>query len=324
MNRKTFLKLSALLSSSLFLGCDLSSFKKQNFKLSLSQWSLHKTIFGGTKEKDYHQWKKWLNESPEKVLQGSLHPLDFPFVAKNTYGFNAVDYVNTFFFRENEDYFTELKKRCKDNDVESVLIMIDEEGMLADLDTINRKKAIENHRKWLYKAAILGCHSIRVNLHGTGTKEEQQENSIESLTQLCDEAKTLNLDVIIENHGGMSSEPNWLLEIIKKTEKSNLGTMVDFDNFKYSETKIWDGEYTYDRYKGVELLLPYAKSVSAKSYSFNNLGDEETIDYKRMAEIIKKSDFKNHISVEFEGEGENSISEKEGILATKNLLEKYL
>lgn len=324
MNRTTFLKTSALLSASLIFGFRLPMSREKNYNLSLSQWSLHRTLFGGTKERDYHQWKKWLNESPDKVLQGSLNPLDFPLVAKQTYGFSAVDYVNTFFFGKSENYFKELKKRCSDNDVESLLIMVDEEGMLADIDRNKRKEAIENHKKWFYNAAILGCHSVRVNLHGIGTKEEQQENSIESLLKLCDFAKTLNLDVIIENHGGMSSEPNWLLETIKKTNKTNLGVMVDFDNFKYSETKIWDGEFTYDRYKGVELLMPFAKSVSAKSYSFDRDGEEETINYKRMIEIIKKSNFKNHISVEFEGEGENNISEKEGILATKNLLEKYL
>ena len=322
MNRNTFLKLSSLLSSSLLLEYDFTNFKKQKIELSLSQWSLHKTIFGGTKERDYHQWKKWLKESPDKVLQGSLHPLDFPYVAKNTFGFNAVDYVNTFFFGKKDQFFKELKKRCDDNGVKSLLIMIDEEGMLADSDKQKRKEAVKNHKRWLYNAAILGCHSVRVNLHGIGSKEKQQENSIESLTELCNEAKILNLNIIIENHGGMSSEPNWLLETILKTNKPNLGTMVDFDNFKYSETKIWNGEFSYDRYKGVELLMPYAKSVSAKSYSFNNKGLEETINYKLMVEIIKNFNFKNHISVEFEGT--NNLSEKEGINATKKLLEKYI
>lgn len=324
MDRTTFLKSSTLISASLILGFRLPILEKKNYNLSLSQWSLHRTLFGDTKEKDYHQWKRWLKESPEKVLQGTLDPSDFPATAKHKYGFNAIDFVNTFYFGKNENYFKELKKRCLDNEVESLLIMIDEEGMIAHNDEKKRIEAVENHKKWFYNAAILDCHSVRVNLHGIGTKEEQKENSLESLLQLCDFAKNLNLNVIIENHGGISSEPNWLLEIIKLTNKSNLGIMVDFDNFKYSETKIWDGEFTYDRYEGVELLMPYAKSVSAKSYSFNADEEEETIDYKRMLEIIKKSNFNNHISVEFEGKWENSFSEKEGIIATKKLLEKYL
>lgn len=321
MSRGTFLKSSAILSASLVLGCSLSSKQKKRQKLSLSQWSLHRAIFGNSKE-DYSQWQKWLATEPDQILKGTLNPLDFPRLAKETYGFDAVEYVNTFFYGKKENYFYDLKQRCDDSGIDSLLIMIDEEGMLGDPEKANRNEAIIRHEKWLYNAAILGCHSIRVNAHSKGPKDMQQENVVEGLAKLCDLAKPLNLDVIIENHGGMSSEPNWLLETIKKTNRTNLGTMVDFDNFKYSETKIWGGEYTYDRYKGVEMLMPYAKSVSAKSYSFDVNGLEETIDYKKMIAIIEKSNFSNHISVEYEGD--HGLSEKEGIFATKKLLQKYI
>ncbi|WP_298237043.1 sugar phosphate isomerase/epimerase family protein [uncultured Algibacter sp.] len=324
MSRGAFIKSSAMVSASLLLGgCNFLGSQKKKQKLSLSQWSLHRALFGNSKE-NYSLWQEWLATNPDKVLQGTLNSLDFPSVAKNTYGFNAVEYVNTFFYGKQEDYFNELKKRCDDVDVESLLIMVDEEGMLGDPSSEKRKESVERHKKWLYNAAILGCHSVRVNAHSKGTKAEQQDYVIESLTALCDLAKPLSLDIIIENHGGMSSEPNWLVDTIKKIDKPNLGTMVDFDNFKYSETKIWNGELVYDRYEGVELLMPYAKSVSAKSYSFDANGLEETVDYKRMVEIIEKSNFSNHISVEYEGEGEHSLNEKDGIFATKNLLERYI
>lgn len=321
MSRGAFLKSSAILSASLVLGCNLSSEQKKKQKLSLSQWSLHRAIFGNSKE-DYGQWQKWLATDPDQILKGTLNPLDFPRVAKETYGFDAVEYVNTFFYRKKENYFYDLKQRCDDSGVDSLLIMVDEEGMLGDPEKIKRKEAVKRHKKWLYNAAILGCHSVRVNAHSSGPKAVQQEYVVESLTSLCDLAKPLNLDIIIENHGGMSSEPNWLIETIKKTNRANLGTMVDFDNFKYSETKIWGGELTYDRYKGVEMLMPYAKSVSAKSYSFDINRQEKTIDYKRMVAIIEKSNFSNHISVEYEGD--HGLSEKEGIFATKKLLQKYI
>lgn len=297
---------------------DIDKPDSPKLKLALSQWALHREQFGTSKE-DYQQWQKWLATKPEMVLQGTLNPLDFPKVAKERFNLEAVEYCNTFFYRNEEAYFTELQKRSIDAGVENLLIMIDEEGFLGHPDNKERLKAIENHKRWLAAAAILGCHSIRVNAHSIGKKEEQQKLAADGLSKLCDLAKPLGLNVIIENHGGMSSHPEWLVRTIEATGKSNIGTMVDFDNFKYSETKIWDSELTYDRYKGVELLLPYAKAVSAKSYSFDTSGKEEAINFNRMAKLIKTSGYSGYTSVEYEG---NTLSESDGILATKKLLEK--
>lgn len=294
--------------------------KTSQLNLALSQWALHREQFGNSKD-NYGQWQKWLATEPEQVLQGTLNPLDFPQVAKERFGFEAVEYVNTFFYRKEEDYFSELKKRSNDVGVKNLLIMVDEEGFLGHPDKKKRARSVENHKRWLMAASILGCHSIRVNAHSMGSKDEQQKLVTDGLSKLCDLAKPYNLNVIVENHGGMSSHPEWLIKTIEETGKTNIGTMVDFDNFKYSATKIWDGEQTFDRYKGVEILMPFAKAVSAKSYSFNTNGAEEKIDFKRMANIIKNSEFEGYISVEYEG---HKLSETEGIEATKKLLSRVL
>ena len=325
MNRRSFIRSSVLASGVIpLLGHNyfIDKFEKK-MKLSLSQWSLHREIFGKSKE-NYEQWKFWVSTDSDKVLQGTLDPMKFPSVAKQIYGFNAIDYVNTFFYGKNEKYFKSLKKECDELGVKSLVMMVDQEGMLGDLDVIKRKKSIIQHEKWLYHSAILGCHSVRINAHGKGSKRVQQDNLKESLLVLCEKAKSLGLDLIIENHGGISSNPDWLVELINSVNHPNLGTMVDFDNFNYSENKIWNGEFIYDRYEGVEKLMPFAKSVSAKSYSFNSKGEEETIDYNRMMNIIKKFKYSNHISVEYEGHGIGSLSEPEGIIATKNLIERLL
>lgn len=318
MKRRNFLKSSSLLIAPFIM--DVDTTKTYKAKLALSQWALHRQQFGNSKE-DYGQWQKWLATEPEKVLQGTLDPLDFPKTAQERFGFSAVEYVNTFFYRKDDEYFAKLEKRSADVGVKNLLIMVDEEGFLGDPEKKERLLSIERHKRWLAAAAILGCHSIRVNAHSSGSKEEQQKLAIEGLSKLCDLAKPYDLNVIIENHGGMSSNPEWLVQTIEATGKENIGTMVDLDNFKYSETKIWNGEHTYDRYKGVELLMPYAKAVSAKSYSFNADGTEEKIDFNRMAKIIEDSDFDGYISVEYEGDG---LSEAEGIKATKALLGKVL
>ncbi|NJC28228.1 sugar phosphate isomerase/epimerase family protein [Neolewinella antarctica] len=318
MNRRKFIQSGALLASTLMLGCDTT--QSHDLKLSLSQWALHRAQFGDSKS-DYEQWKKWLVEDPDAVLRGTLNPLDFPSVAKDQFGFEAVEYVNTFFYGKNADYFKALRKRSDDAGVENLLIMVDEEGLLGDPNEQKRLKSVDRHRKWLNAATILGCHSIRVNAHSKGSKSEQKKLAADGLSRLCDYAKDSGLDVLIENHGGMSSEPNWLIDTIKATGSENIGTMVDFDNFKYSEDKIWGGELTYDRYEGVDLLMPYAKSVSAKSYAFDPQGNETKIDFGKMVTAVKESSFDGYISVEYEGE---HLSEDEGILATKALLERFI
>ncbi|MBC7416667.1 MAG: TIM barrel protein [Pedobacter sp.] len=294
--------------------------EQEQLKLALSQWSLHRAIFGNSKE-NYQQWQAALAKYPDSVLRGTLDPINFPKLAKDQFGFEAVEYVNTFFYRKNESYFYELKKRSDDAAVKNLLIMVDEEGMLGDPDQKARLTAVEAHKKWLEAAAIMGCHSIRVNAHSKGGKEEQKKFAADGLNRICELANSYGLNILIENHGGMSSEPNWLIETIISTGSSNIGTMVDFDNFNYSENKIWDGEQTFDCYKGVEILMPYAKSVSAKSYTFDAAGNEPTIDFERMLNIMKKSNYTGFVSVEFEGE---SISESDGIIATKALLEKLI
>jgi hypothetical protein len=77
----------------------------------------------------------------------------------------------------------------------------------------------------------------------------------------------------------------------------------------------------YDRYQGVEELMPFAKAVSAKSYDFDAAGNETTIDFQRMVRIVKKSGYKGFLGIEYEG---SRLSEAEGIKATKKLLERLI
>jgi sugar phosphate isomerase/epimerase len=318
MNRRLFVKAGMASLPLFYFSFKLAESKK--LKLSLSQWALHREHFGNAR-KDYQQWRKWLEEGSDLALQGPLKPLDFPLVAKRDFGVDAVEYVNVFFYRKDQKFFKELLKRSKDAGVKNLLIMVDEEGYLGHPDLKLRNESIERHKRWLDAAAILGCKSIRVNAHSIGTKEEQKKYTTEGLSSLCDLAKPMKLDILIENHGGMSSEPEWLMEVIRATGKTNIGTMVDFDNFDYSEKTIWNGELRYDRYKGVELLMPLAKSVSSKAHAFDGGGNEKSIDFERMLKIIKAANFEGYISIEYEGD---DMTEREGIKATKALLERYM
>lgn len=289
-------------------------------KYSLSQWALNRMQFGNSKDVDYQQWKNNLRENADLNLQGSLHPLDFPQKAADL-GFNAVEYVNTFFFDKATDknYLLKLKQNCVSHRVKSLLIMIDEEGFLGDHDQTKRKIAVQAHKKWVDAAAFLGCFAIRVNAHGIGNWDEQIMQSAQSLKELCAYAQKKGLQILIENHGGLSSNPIWLLALIEATAVPNLGVMNDFDNFQWSETQIWGSKQFYNRYLGFDQLMPLTQSVSAKSHHFDMQGYETSIDYVRMAKSIAQHKYNGFISIEYEG---SYHSEVEGINLTKALMEK--
>jgi len=264
-----------------------SSAKKYFFDISLAEWSLHRTLFA--KE---------------------LDNLDFAETAAKKYGIYAVEYVNQFFKDKANDkaYLNEMNKRAKDNGVKNVLIMIDGEGDLGDLNDAVRNKAVENHYKWVEAAKYLGCHSIRVNARGEGTPDEVKDAAVQGLGKLSDFAAKSKIGVIVENHGGISSDGQWLSGVLKQVGKKNCGSLPDFGNF-----------YEYDRYQGVTDLMPFAKGVSAKTHDFDADGNDTLVDYLKMMKIVKDAGYRGHVGLEYEGD---KLSEDEGIKKSKLLLEK--
>ena len=262
------------------------------FKISLAQWSLHRALHNGERD-----------------------PFNFPATAKQEFDINAVEYVNSFYFGKETDkqYWTDLKKQCDDEGVKSVLIMCDGLGRLGDPDQAKRIEAVENHHFWVETAKFLGCHSIRVNASSEGSYEEQMKLAADGLRSLCEFGAEHNIYVIVENHGGISSNGEWLSGVMEMVDHPMVGTLPDFGNFRISEDE------EYDRYKGVKELMPYAKGVSAKSHVFDEEGNERNTDYLKMLQIVKDSGYKGYIGIEFEGD---ELSEPEGIVATKALLEK--
>ena len=304
---RIFPALTIMFVSIFFFTCKENSTKvteqKDNIMISLAQWSFHKAL-----------------------LEGKMSHLEFISKAGEM-GFEGVEYVNTFFKDKVSDlsYLDEMKTYAEKAGVKQLLIMVDNEGHLADTDEIKRMEAIQNHYKWVDAAAYLGCHSIRVNAHGEGTAEEVMEAAWDGLSKLADYAAGKYINIIVENHGGYSSNGQWLSSLIQKINKPNCGTLPDFGNFclKREDGSMWGSPCLewYDKYKGVSEMMPYAKAVSAKSYDFDNNGEETTIDYKKMMDIVKSSGYNGYIGVEYEGD---RLGEEEGISATKKLIEKYI
>jgi len=310
ISRRDFLTQSIIGVGTLIAAPTFSRDQNSRLELSLAEWSLHRAL-----------------------EFGKIDHLDFPSIARNDFGIGAVEYVNGFFggkkmnFKKaatNSTYLNELLKRSQDAGVVNHLLMVDDEGSLAVTNDKERLSAVENHKKWIEAARFLGCKTVRVNLHGDGKSDEKKTASVDSLSRLCEFAAPLNINVVVENHGSDTSNGAWLADVMRLVNKPNVGTLPDFGNFCITHPwgTIQDGcKEMYDPYKGIAELLPFAKGVSAKTYDFDESGNQPKLDYKRLLEIVKSSGFTGYIGLEFEG---NTQPETEGIRKTKALVERYL
>ena len=298
-DRRNFIKDMGMLAAAAGLGSvipfdAIALGKKEFFRISLAEWSFNKALFGG-----------------------KMTNLEFPLKAKNDFGINIVEYVSPFFNKKEKDasYLKELLTITKNEGIQNHLIMIDGEGDLGDLDEKARTKAVENHYKWVDAAKTLGCLTIRVNAAGKGSEADVKTAVIDGLGRLTEYGKKNKINIIVENHGGYSSDGKWLSDVMKGVNSPYCGTLPDFGNFRIS------AERQYDMYQGVQDLVPFAKGISAKTFKFNEKGEEPDIDYTRMFKIIHDSGFRGIVGIEWEGD---SLSEEEGIRKTKVLLERVL
>lgn len=274
------------------------------FKLSLAQWSMHKMI-----------------------LENNVDPYSFAEKAKD-WGFEGLEYVSQLYNPELSDanysdeamaaFVNKSNAEAKKHGMTNVLIMIDGQGNLAATEEAERNETVEKHKKWVDAAAAMGCHSIRVNLNGSSEPEEWKKNSVDGLTKLASYAKGKNINIIVENHGGLSSNGEMHAAVMKMVAMDNCGTLPDFGNFCITRKQdSRDCEVEYDKYKGVKELMPFAKAVSAKSNVFDAEGNERVIDYVKMLQMVKDAGYTGYIGVEFEG---SELDEEAGIIATRDLL----
>ncbi|MCC6682742.1 MAG: TIM barrel protein [Phycisphaeraceae bacterium] len=299
LTRRQFVQSTvSLLAGTSLLGCSTTRSASRAatapplFEVSLAQWSFHRAI-----------------------REGNMDHLDFAPTARNGFDIAAVEYVNSLFKDKSTDpaYLAQMKKRADDHGVRSLLIMCDGEGKLGDPDAVVRHQAAQNHVRWLEAARTLGCHSIRVNAASAGEYDEQMKLAADGLHQLCELAVPFDLNVIVENHGGLSSNGRWLVGVMKLVDHPRVGTLPDFGNFRVSKDE------SYDRYQGVAEMMPYARAVSAKSHDFDEAGNEKEIDYLRMLKIVIDAGYHGHLGIEYEG---SQLSEHDGVAATLALLLK--
>jgi len=290
MHRRDFLEAS--LSGLAALGFSAEPL----FRISLAEWSFHRALFSG-----------------------AMSHLDFITRARKDHGLDGVEYVNQFFMDKARDqgYLREMIDRAQGEGVRSLLIMCDGEGDLGNPEASERARAVENHRKWVEAAKTLGCHSVRVNARSNPDLpyEEQEKLAADGLRSLCELADPHGIGVLVENHGGLSSNGAWLSAVMKRIAHPRIGTLPDFGNFRLRETP----EEWYDRYQGVAELMPFARAVSAKSHDFDDNGEETTTDFMKMMRIVLDAGYRGYVGIEYEGE---TLSEAQGVEKTKALLSR--
>lgn len=311
LKRRDFIKKTTLATAALgFTGVSAKALTLPAdplFKISLAEWSINKSLFAG-----------------------KIDHLDFPILTKK-HGIDAIEYVNQFFMDKAKDqsYLKEMKTRADGEGVTSVLIMCDREGLLGDAEEKKRIETVENHKKWVEAAKFLGCHSIRVNAYSsipwsTDKKafKESQDLVADGLYRMCEYAKPMGIDVIIENHGGFTSNGKWLAGLMKKVDHPGVGTLPDFGNFRIS--KLEDGtNVSYDAYKGVKKLMPYAKGVSVKITAWDNKGNQSPLDYNKMMKIVLKAGYHGYCGIEHGEKGrewESIVEVKEALLKARKEL----
>jgi L-ribulose-5-phosphate 3-epimerase len=302
MKRRTFIRNSAMGATALatmpLISCGS---QEKALQISLAQWSLHRSFEDGT-----------------------LDPVNFASIAMEKYGIDAVEFVNSLYPDKGGDeaFWNSMKMRSADAGVKNLVMMVDDEGDLGAASENERLQSVENHYKWVHAAKLLGCHTMRVNAFGDADREIFRLAIMDGMSRLADYAAESGINIVIENHGLFSSDAALIAGIIKEVNRPNFGALPDFGNWCLSAkwgTTQGDCEKVYDRYKGVAELLPYAKAVSAKSYNFNEQGEDTKIDYYKMMKIVKESDYNGYIGIEYEG---MEKSEHEGILITKELMKK--
>ena len=291
-NRREFLKMAGASAVTGVAGLGRVTAADPLYKISLAEWSINRPLFSG-----------------------KMQHLDFAKIAKSV-GIDAIEYVNQFFKDKAKDaaFLAEMNARATGEGVTQVLIMVDGEGNLGDPDAAKRQTAVENHFKWVDAAKVLGCHTVRVNGYSSGTPDEQMKLVSDGMRKLVEYADPLGINVVIENHGGLSSNAKWLVQTIRMVNHPRAGTLPDFGNFRIAGPSRNNPNVkveSYDSYVGVAEMMPLAKGVSVKPRVWDFHGNAADIDLVKMMKIVVDAGYRGHAGIEHGLEGKELESIRE-------------
>ena len=321
---------------------------KSTAAISLSSSLLNNSLFANYLSKKLKISLQCFSFASE-FYKGKFDLSNFSKIVRETYNLDGAEFWSIPFMgkEKNSIFLNELRQKSNDYGIKNTIILVDlldmqtmkQGNSLASIDKKERNQAVEDHKPWIDAAKSIGCDSIRINLWSDASKQDVTKVSLESISKLLEYSSDKNISIVIENHGGYTGDAKWLVNLIKKINNKNLGTLPDFGTLNFcikrdlSDTEIFSSKCLnqYDKYLGVKELLPFAKGISAKSTQFDLKGNETATNFKKMLRLIKKSNFEGYMSIEYEGairdtfsQKNNHLSTHDGILATKKLLEKYI
>jgi L-ribulose-5-phosphate 3-epimerase len=237
-------------------------------EISLAAWSLVRSFRNG-------KWKL----------------VDLPRICRENLGIGALEFVNQFFENPVLQYLQTVKRAGKQYEVKFVRIMVDGEGEMAAVEKKDRLASARAHRKWVDIAYELGCADIRCNMRG-GTPDWKNDKDLvkraaEAFNDLLEYARPANIDILIENHGGASSDPDTLVAVMKAVNNPHFGTLPDYGNVNLGD----------DRYEVMRKILPYAKGVSVKA-AWTADGNNVFGDLEKLIKITQESGFHGFWGIE--------------------------
>jgi L-ribulose-5-phosphate 3-epimerase len=237
--------------------------------ISLAAWSLNQSFFKA---------KRWKN-------------VDLPRICREQFDIGGLEFVNQFFENPMRGHLNELKKNGNAHGVQFVLIMVDGEGDMSAADKKERLQAAVAHRKWVDIAHYLGCHAIRCNMGGP-RKDWQNDKDIvsraaESFNHLLEYARGADLNVVIENHGGASSNADVVVSLMKAVNNPNFGTLPDFGNVNAGD----------DHADVIRKIVPWAKGISVKAMWAAD-GTHPRFDIEKLIGICKDAGYQGFWGIE--------------------------
>lgn len=237
----------------------------------------------------------------EEIRAGKFKTPDLPKIARDDFDLNGIEFVNTLFEVPTIEYLNQLKRNAAAVNVEMVLIMIDDEGDGCASTKKERSQFAINHRKWIDIANYLGCHAIRTNCRGEANidKDEALKYAAESYSLLLKYAEEANINILVENHGGVSNDADFIVALMKEVNHPLFGTYPD-----WREPTI-----DFDNYAYLQKTLPYAKGMS-----YRNQPTEELT--AKMINLCKQGGYNGWYGIESNG--------RDAVRQGKALLNKYL
>lgn len=237
----------------------------------------------------------------QEVREGKWKTLDFPKIAREDFGINGIEFVNTLFEVPTLFYLQKLKQNAKDHGVEMVLIMVDDEGETCTPSKEERKQTVTNHKKWIDIAHFLGCHAIRTNCRGpkNAPRDEAVKWAAETYNEMLEYSIPAKISILIENHGGLSNDADWMVDLYKEVDNHYFGSYPDWRS---------PGP-DFDHIGYLQKMLPYAGGLSYRNQPTEQMSAQ-------MIKICQDAGYRGWYGIESGGRDE--------IKKGKEILSKYL